>query len=623
MTMPLQTKQMTDLLPEEQKCLRYLMEHHPDDAPAFMDQLDQGRRSILHKLASAILRENIDGLYSKAVDLRSGVATPYAQQLERYPLRSDLVYKLVPLEGYAIVFPILNEYSFRRVETCEDLLYVDDHEVKTIQTASELVDRLFQEHDYPNVTRFKEELDNGTANMTLALVRNQVWKKPFDARNTMDVVQKERALNPAFSASLFYEQLVLEGHHLHPGAKTKLGLSYEDVERYAPEYHRPFDVRFVAVKRTHLVSTDATPVLRDDFPGEWEKAQAELHDRGYRAVDYDVLPVHPWQFEHAIPDIYRTEIEADEVILLKEVRLMADATSSFRTVSPHGEDTPVLKLAVNSQMTSTVRSISPQTALNSRVFTEMMERILERDPLPRFVPLNETKGAAFKSSDALKKRNLTMLIRESVDANLEEGEVAVAGMALYATSPMSGKTVLEELVEASGQTPLHFFEQYIRTVLPGYLTLMVKYGVALEGHLQNSVPVFRNGKISRFFFRDWGGSRIYKPRLLKQGIEAAFAEGSVSVTDDVSDMHNKLYYTVFQNHIGEIIRQLADDESVYWELVKKVCEETLDQLEGLEEEVAVDRGFLFQPTVMHKSLTKMRLTDRKEYDYTEVPNPLS
>ena len=231
----------------------------------------------------------------------------------------------------------------------------------------------------------------------------------------------------------------------------------------------------------------------------------ELHQKGYDPETYEVLPVHPWQYEHAIPSIYKEEIEAGDVILLEAVSMQADATSSFRTVSPIGDQTPVIKLAVNSQMTSTVRSISKQTAMNSTVFTSMMKTVMEREDLPRFAPLNETAGAAFDSEDELKSRNLTMLIRESIDAHLQEDEIAIAGMSLYAESPMSGKTILHELVDQSGQHVLDFFQQYIQTVIPGYMTLMIKYGIALEGHLQNSLPVFKNGRLSRFFFRDWGG----------------------------------------------------------------------------------------------------------------------
>lgn len=624
MTISMETKEMAELLPDERACLCYLMNQNPADVPVFIEQIEQGRKGILHKLASAVLREDIDGLYSQSMEVTNVFTVPFSRQLSSYPFKANMRYILVDFVEYAIVFPVRKEYSFRRVETVEDILYVDEMGVQPVETASGLVKLLFKEGSYPNLDAFIAELDNGTANLTLALAKNTLWKQSFDSTTTLEYVQKQRAMSPTFSASLFFEQLVLEGHHLHPGAKTKLGLSFEDVLNYSPEFHQPFGVRFVALHQSKLVSTQSNPIL-EDFPNKWAEARRELHQKGFDPALYEVLPVHPWQFEHAIPTIYQEEIDEGNVVVLDKVRLTADATSSFRSVSPHGKGTPVLKLAVNSQMTSTVRSISTQTALNSTVFTDMMNNMLTETPIPAFVPLNETKGAAFRSTDELKSRNLTMLVRESIDAHLEDEEIAVAGMALYATSPMSGKTVLQELVQQSGMSGIDFFERYIRIVIPGYLKLMVKYGVALEGHLQNSVPVFKHGRLSRFFFRDWGGARVYRERLEKQGLNPGFAKGSVSVTEDLSEMHNKLYYTVFQNHLGEIIRQLENDESEYWEKVKTVCDETFDQLkqEGFEEEVATDRSFLYQPTVMHKSLTKMRLTNRKSYDYTEVPNPLA
>ncbi|MBA2174929.1 IucA/IucC family siderophore biosynthesis protein [Halobacillus locisalis] len=620
------------MLKEERTCLNALMADNPDDVPRFLDQVEGGRQGILHKLASAILREDIDQIYTNAINVTETAAHPYSRQLESYPFLENVTYKLTVQEGYAIVFPVLSEFSFRRVETTGDILFVDDLGVRPITTASELVELLFKDSAHPNVDTFMKELDNGTANLTLALMHHEKWKthvQRLGSLNTLDYVKKQQAIVPQFSPSLFFEQLVVDGHHLHPGAKTKLGLTYADVTRYSPEFHQSFDVRFVGVLHDRLLTTSAQ-LLKKDFSDTWEQAQVELQQKGYDPDNYEVLPVHPWQYEHAIPSIYKEEIESGDVLLLEDVIMQADATSSFRTVSPRGDQTPVIKLAVNSQMTSTVRSISKQTAMNSTAFTSMMETVMEREDLPRFVPLNETAGAAFDSDDELKSRNLTMLIRESIDAHLQEGEIAIAGMALYAESPMSGKTVLHELVEESGQHVLDFFQQYIQTVIPGYMTLMVKYGIALEGHLQNSLPVFKNGRLSRFFFRDWGGARVYEPRLEKQGIAADFAPGSVSVTNDLSDMHNKLYYTVFQNHLGEIIRQLTTygevDESVLWQQVKKVCDQTLDTLakeEGLHEQIAEDRAFLYQPTVMHKSLTHMRLTDSKAYHYTEVPNPLS
>ncbi|MFP3340870.1 ferric iron reductase, partial [Micrococcus sp. SIMBA_131] len=76
--------------------------------------------------------------------------------------------------------------------------------------------------------------------------------------------------------------------------------------------------------------------------------------------------------------------------------------------------------------------------------------------------------------------------------------------------------------------------------------------VALEGHLQNSIPVFKKGQPVRFYFRDWGGARIYKRRLEERGMYPKFYPESITLTENKEEMYSKAHYTIFQNHLGEI-----------------------------------------------------------------------
>ncbi|MCF6136429.1 IucA/IucC family protein [Pseudalkalibacillus berkeleyi] len=646
------------MLDEEVNCIRYIMKQKPSYVVQYVGNLEKGRQGILHKLASSILREDILNLNSNAIDLKrigsvfavnmahgQSLSDEFFYQIQGYPIREDITYKVVEVENGTIVFPIKDEFAFQRIETTDEIIHINEHGLTTISLASHLLKMLFTNTQQLNLDAFIQELDNGTANMTLAYMYMDVWKEDIQTEasqlsttGTFDYLLAKKKSNRDFSPSLFFEQLVLEGHHLHPGAKTKIGLTQKDVFKFSPEFHQTFDVRFVAVKKEYVKSTTDNPLLTVGFEEELARCKEELEQRDYVTDDYEIFPVHEWQFEQALPSIYAKEIAADQVILIKNVTMEAEATSSFRTVYPKKQHAPALKLAVNSQMTSTVRSISTQTALNSTRFTDMITSIMDiESQLYDFIPLNEIAGAAFKSEEELKSRNLTMLMRENVEDKLVEGELAIAGPALYAESPLTGRTILDELVNQYAETnnltrnraAFPFFEDYITTVIPGYLTLMVKYGIALEGHLQNSIPVFKDGRLTRFFFRDWGGARIYKERLRQQGIDLKFTPGSVSVTEDCSEMHNKLYYTVFQNHLGEIIRQLVHysgiKEEEFWKRVKNVCESTLQSLAehgGLDEQIAEDRAFLFQQIVMHKSLTKMRLSDGKGYCYSEVQNPL-
>ncbi|WP_394173413.1 IucA/IucC family protein [Guptibacillus hwajinpoensis] len=646
------------MLEEEGICMRFLMKQQPSEVNRYMANLDKGRKGILHKLASSILRENINNFYANAFTLKKMGSVYIVNQekdtkkwkaffkhIQEYPIREDLTYKVVELSETFIVFPIQHEFAFQRIETTDDILSINSSGITCIKLASELCELLFGKTQV-NLDHFMDELNNGTANLALAYMYEELWKKEIQkeanhlgADSTGDYLLKKKKADPGFSQSLFLEQLVLDGHHLHPGAKTKMGLNPEDVFRYSPEFHQPFSVRFVAVNRKYVLTTsiETQHFLEPYFPDQLEECIMALRNIGLTPDAYEIIPVHEWQYVHAIPSVYEKELDEGTIIMIEGVKLEAEATSSFRTVHPKNSSSPSLKLAVNSQMTSTIRSISTQTAMNSTLFTSMIKTIMDREPLLKnFIPLNEIAGAAFNSNETLKSRNLTMLLRENIEQELKEDELAVAGPALYAQSPLSEQTILAELVTtyakannlAKNSAVFPFFEDYITTVIPGYLTLMVKYGVALEGHLQNSIPVFKEGRLSRFFFRDWGGARIYQERLDQQGIEVTFTDGSVSVTDQQADMHNKLYYTVFQNHLGEIVRQLVQysgvEEDALWKRVKHVCNDTLHSLanQGIEENIASDREFLFQPKVMHKSLTKMRLTDAKDYCYTEVANPL-
>lgn len=631
------------LLKEEQEVYEFLQKEMLEQAPRYIALLSKGRKSILHKLASGILRENIENSYTHALT-RKGTSESWEESnlpsyfftwIQTMPLSHDGTYKIVERTGRYFVFRIEGEYAYQRVQTTGDILLITEQGVSTVDTASQLLREFYQHGPKPeNLEGFIVELDNGTANATLSYLYEEMWShqvqvegKELHARNLWDYLVKKQQEDPAFSSSLFFEQLAVEGHHLHPGAKTKTGLSVENVFRYSPEFHQTFSVRFVAVHRTLLRTTEEGGFLERVLPGIYSEGMRELRDRGFEASDYDILPVHPWQYKYALASIYEEEIRKELLIFLKTLSLKSKATSSFRTVYPLEKSAPAIKLAVNSQMTSTVRSISTNTALNTTSFSNMIEEIKRREPhLTSFVPINEIAGAAFPSAENLKSRNLSVLLRESIEDKLEPGEVAIAGSSLYAKSPLSSKTIVQEMVDGYSKDVVGFFEDYVDKSLAGFLTLMAKYGVALEGHLQNSVPVFKDGKITRFFFRDWGGARIYKPRLEKQGISVLFEENSVSITESQRDMHDKLYYTVFQNHYGEVIRQLVMHYDVsewsLWQMVKQKCEKILQQL-SKEVSVEDDRTFLFQPIVQHKSLTTMRLKDGKGYEYNEVPNPLS
>jgi D-ornithine---citrate ligase len=537
--------------------------------------------------------------------------------------------------------------------------------IRKLRHAAELLRLIRQrgpnENPRGHWVEFERQLENGSANLALAYAyqgekgeRLRKMASGCGAETVLDLALTLRASDGDFDPALLFEQLCVEGHNLHPGAKTKTSMGPEAVYRYAPEFDGAPDLRLVGIRRDRAESAslsgrDVGEILFDQHLGLREAVTREFAERGLSRTGYLFVPVHPWQLKNVVPEVYRAEISEKVIVPVEGASVPGRATSSFRTVVPRvGRGRLAMKTAVDSQMTSTIRSISPNTANNAPEFTRLIRAVLRREPqLARtFVPVCEVAGANFKAdptepdpgTGTAKSRNLSAVLREDVGRHAGRDELAIVGCALYAGSPITGRPILAELVEAfakssgvssSSEAAFRFVSEYTSVSLPGFLTLMVKYGIGLEGHLQNSVPVFKAGRPVRLLFRDWGGARIHGERLRRRGLRVSFYPGSAVLTDRLDEMRNKVFCAVFQNQLGEIILQSCKHFGVperdLWREVRRICDGIFDEIGSRPEyaaDAAADRKALYGAEVDHKALTTMRIDPEGVYRYARVSNPL-
>lgn len=672
-----------NVLQDELKILTFLQKAYPHMVPSYARSLARGRKGILRRLAESMLREDIMGLTSDSYDLyiidsihtlNVPAINEFWQRvikaLHTYGVEGGKVYKLHPLfEGECLVIPVSRTYAFNRVEVDGDILHVSKGGVRAIEHAVELLQMMRSKQEIHSDSeqsawvKLAGELINGSANLALAYAYWEQKKKELQQKadeqgitTTMDWVLFQKRHDHTFDSSLFFEQLSIEGHNLHPGTKTKIGMDPEDVFRYAPEFDGVADIRFVAIRKDFAEwsvidenEKNANAFLFKEYPELSIVVEQEFTEKGLSVNDYVLVPVHPWQLEQAIPDIYNQEIKEQIVVPICGITVPSGATSSFRTVVPitnREEPNHAIKVAVNSQMTSTVRSISANTTNNAAVFTRLIHSIMkqEQDLAKTFLPVCECAGFNFNEkegikNDQLKSRNLSAVLRENVETFVALDEAAIVCSSLFAESPITEKLILVELIERYmdeikepnlRKAAFQFVSEYVSIALPGFLTLMAKYGIGLEGHLQNSVMVFKEGRPVRMLFRDWGGTRIYRDRIQKHPFQVQFYPGSVTITDNLKEMHNKVFYTVFQNQCGELILQVCKHfglgEGELWQEIHQICHKVFDHLETLPYYATnsrIDREALYQAEVDHKALTKMRLVpEGKVYSYASVPNPL-
>ena len=647
---------------DELRVLRFLRSSHPELVALFLSAVPRARRATLNRLTSSVLREGVAGLDSEVHK-----PSPPVEGVEKLSFDlADKTSKVLSLAGEgSLIVPVAGSYAFGRLEVEGPILYVSAGRIRKLRHAVELLQLIRRREPNKNSrshwVEFERELENGSANLALAYAyqgkkaeRLRRIASECGAKTVLDLALTLQASDGNFDSALFFEQLCVEGHNLHPGGKTKMLMEPEAVYRYAPEFDGTPDLRLVGIRRDRAESAslggrDVGEILFDQHMGLREAVTREFTERRLSPSGYLFVPVHPWQLKNVVPEVYRLEISQEVVVLVEGASVPGSATSSFRTVVPRvGRGRLAVKTSVDSQMTSTIRSISPNTTNNAPEFTRLIRAVLRQEPqiARTFVPVCEVAGANFKADPnepdprtvTAKSRNLSAILRENVGQHTGCDELAIVGCALYAGSPITGRPILAELVEAfakssgansSSEAAFRFISEYASVALPGFLTLMVKYGVGLEGHLQNSVPVFKAGRPVSLLFRDWGGARIHSERLRRQGFRVRFYRDSAVLTDRLDEMRNKVFCTVFQSHLGEIILQSCKHFSVpergLWREVSRICDKIFDEIGSQPEHAAdayADREALYGAEVDHKALTTMRLNPKGGYRYARVSNPL-
>jgi siderophore synthetase component len=371
------------------------------------------------------------------------------------------------------------------------------------------------------------------------------------------------------------ERLAVAGHNLHPCGRTRLGWDTTDVLAHDLETEKT-TIGFVAVRDELHLGDDVWPV--DGLPG------------------YRVQPVHRWQRDSVIPRRYQDLLDSGDLRILDD-EIDAIPTAALRTLLlPPGPDgrREYLKVSLDIQVTSTRRSISVASTRNGPAVSRLLDRLVDSD---RLILMHETAGAAVPVGSG---RDLSAIRRDGLTGRLEPGERAIPGGAL--------PFLLGELVTGD---PAQWLREYAELLLPPLLRLTAR-GVALEAHLQNCLPTFKDGRPHRLALRDFAGLRLHLPRLAAEGHRVDLWPGSVVGTDDLDVFRSKIGYTAFQAHLGEIVIKLGLDEDRAWRIVREVVDESA---------TGDDHAFFTAPTMPHKALVRMRLAGGGDI-YLPVRNPL-
>ncbi|MFF3758083.1 IucA/IucC family protein [Streptomyces sp. NPDC002185] len=395
------------------------------------------------------------------------------------------------------------------------------------------------------------------------------------------------------------EQGIVDGHPYHPCCRSRPGLSVAEQLAYAPE-HRP-------VVRLDLV---AVPADRCRVAGEWP---ARLRDG-----DRLLLPVHPWQSEHVLPDLGHRPYATGAIPALP---LM-----SVRTLAPL-DGGPHLKTALTTRMTSAVRDISPSGVENSAPLSALLGQAAA-DLADTFRITRNLAGASALVRGG-PSADLAVLLRESpaAAAGLREGETILPVAGLAARPADDGPSLIRALLANAGAPDAgpHWLAAFADLAVPPLLRLLGR-GVAPAAHGQNLLVVLdAHARPRRLVYRDLADVRLSPDRLARHGLDAAPVGGRV-IDDDPEVLRTMLFGHLFGTTFGTLVSALADRDRTagdrLWGLVAAAVHRAYDALPATPDNRA-DRAALLAPELRVKALTLMRLRGADHDAWIPVPNPLA
>ncbi|MFB9813828.1 IucA/IucC family protein [Haloarcula sebkhae] len=562
-----------------------------------------------------------------------------------------------PASEAVIAVPVAEIRAFERYAFVSPAINCQIEATEPIGSPESLVGFLEREQvfDDPSAPeRFRKELGESVANLALAqLARRVQWSD----RSTAPTPTESSDLQKT-DASASFDGLVTGGHPLHPGAKIRHGMSPIETFSFAPEFADSIPLRFAAIHcdralEQYCNGQSLTDRLYATFPGLRSAVETALPS-GQSVTEYPVVPIHPWQFRHVLPERYTEERAVGTVVPVPSYTVPAIPLLSLRTVVPSPEATTTdrpshLKLAIGVQMTNAVRTLSPHAVTNGPQLSGRLATICESLSVEGFGVLAEPAATCYhppdgphlEGSDYDDARHLSALARQHPATHpiVKESQHTVTAASLLSRSPPGYQSVLSatidvfaERLSATDRSTVveSFLAAYLDAVIPGPLSLLVDHGIALEAHLQNTYVVFDEGQPTGALVGDFGGIRIHEGRF--GGADLSPYPESDVITTDAGTAREKLWYALFQNHIGELIGRLTVTEPITatdcWDLVRQRCEETFDALASSDTvpdgRVSTDRSSLFDDRMVHKALTAMRLRDAvHDYSRTTVSNPLA
>ena len=571
-------------------------------------------RNMQYRVVNALIKENIWTHSTTIFKENHYITIEFEQVLLNVHYKYESALSRYEFDGPIIYMNHQHKESVDSLENLLGILVTDFHIDIPFHLKSELI------HSRDSFIEVYKEFDTRHE----YLQRHDKYINDSERLNFFTWLEKLKKNNDIDDV-LYSESLIFEGHPTHPLTKTKLPLSMEEVRTYSPEFEKIINLKVMLIHNEYVNVTTILDhsqfILNEVIPEYLDELHTFMNDRERLLKDYKVILVHPWQYEHTIRNKYKEWLQ-DYILISTPFQVPSKATSSFRTMSLINHPYHV-KLPVNVQATSAVRTVSPETTIDGPKLSQALHR--ELNQYTQLDVVLEPYGL-FAKTDSDDARQLACIIREKPFIK-NDGILLVTGALVnknVVDNEITVDSYLKWINDDINQHTIHqFMRNYTRQLVTPLLALIQDYGIALEAHMQNTLVHLGPKYQIQFIVRDLGGSRI-DIKTLSQKLKHIEVENKSLLADSIEEVIMKFQHAVVQNQLAELIFHFKKYEFIKEEELFNIIQEEIEvAINDTKPHADTLRKVLFGPTITVKALLKMRMKKKvKKYLNISLDNPI-
>lgn len=571
-------------------------------------------RNMQYRVVNALIKENIWTHSTTIFKENHYITIEFEQVLLNVHYKYESALSRYEFDGPIIYMNHQHKESVDSLENLLDILVTDFHIDIPFHLKSELI------HSRDSFIEVYKEFDTRHE----YLQRHDKYINDSERLNFFTWLEKLKKNNDIDDV-LYSESLIFEGHPTHPLTKTKLPLSMEEVRTYSPEFEKIINLKVMLIHNEYVNVTTILDhsqfILNEVIPEYLDELHTFMNNRERLLKDYKVILVHPWQYEHTIRNKFKEWLQ-NHILISTPFHVPSKATSSFRTMSLINHPYHV-KLPVNVQATSAVRTVSPETTIDGPKLSQALHR--ELNQYTQLDVALEPYGL-FAKTDSDDARQLACIIREKPFTK-DDGILLVTGALVnknVVDNEITVDSYLKWINDDINQHTIHqFMRNYTRQLVTPLLALIQDYGIALEAHMQNTLVHLGPEYQIQFIVRDLGGSRI-DIKTLSQRLKHIEVENKSLLADSIEEVIMKFQHAVVQNQLAELIFHFKKYDFIKEEELFNIIQEEIEvAINDTKPHADTLRKVLFGPTITVKALLKMRMKKKvKKYLNISLDNPI-